>query len=381
MKNKITIAIFLLFLIFFSAGSFLFKNKDFSENENRYLQKLPDFTAESVISGVFEKDMENYVSDRLLGREFLIGTKSTLLAALGIDEANGVYFCKDEYYIEKKTDGDVDREIYRKNIAALKKYFDTCVESGIAPEKLCFMPVPTASAVLREKLPKNAPYFDEFEVLSMVLQELGNYTVINPTEVIGSLEYPYYKTDHHWTTESAYAAYSSWCASTGRRTHPESDYNIITASNSFRGTLYSKVLRPDAPLDTIKFYIPKEGCSTRVWCDGVEKPFTNGFYDMECLNKKDKYAVFLGGNYGELRILPEEQPGTGENILILKDSYANCFVPFLYGHFDNIYMLDLRYYNGNITEYAESHGITEILALYNISSYIDDKTAGKVGLI
>ena len=51
------------------------------------------------------------------------------------------------------------------------------------------------------------------------------------------------------------------------------------------------------------------------------------------------------------------------------------------GHFDNIYMLDLRYYNGNITEYAESHGITEILALYNISSYIDDKTAGKVGLI
>ena len=102
---------------------------------------------------------------------------------------------------------------------------------------------------------------------------------------------------------------------------------------------------------------------------------------MECLNKKDKYAVFLGGNYGELRILPEEQPGTGENILILKDSYANCFVPFLYGHFDNIYMLDLRYYNGNITEYAESHGITEILALYNISSYIDDKTAGKVGLI
>lgn len=102
MKNKITIAIFLLFLIFFSAGSFLFKNKDFSENENRYLQKLPDFTAESVISGVFEKDMENYVSDRLLGREFLIGTKSTLLAALGIDEANGVYFCKDEYYIEKK---------------------------------------------------------------------------------------------------------------------------------------------------------------------------------------------------------------------------------------------------------------------------------------
>ena len=46
MKNKITIAIFLAFLAFFSAGSFLFKDKTFSENENRYLQELPRLTAE-----------------------------------------------------------------------------------------------------------------------------------------------------------------------------------------------------------------------------------------------------------------------------------------------------------------------------------------------
>lgn len=63
MKNKITIAIFLVFLAFFSAGSFLFKDKTFSENENRYLQELPRLTAESVASGAFEQDMEDYVSD------------------------------------------------------------------------------------------------------------------------------------------------------------------------------------------------------------------------------------------------------------------------------------------------------------------------------
>ena len=102
---------------------------------------------------------------------------------------------------------------------------------------------------------------------------------------------------------------------------------------------------------------------------------------MEYLNRKDQYAAFFGGNYGEVRILPEEQPGTGENLLILKDSYANCFVPFLYGYFDNIYMIDLRYFNGNKVEYAEEHEITEVLALYNISSFVDDKTIGKAGLV
>lgn len=102
MKNKITIAIFLLFLIFFSAGSFLFKNKDFSENENRYLQKLPDFTAESVISGVFEKDMENYVSDRLLGREFLIGTKARCLQHSASMKQTEYIFAKTNITSKKK---------------------------------------------------------------------------------------------------------------------------------------------------------------------------------------------------------------------------------------------------------------------------------------
>lgn len=381
MKNKITIAIFLAFLAFFSAGSFLFKDKTFSENENRYLQELPRLTAESVASGTFEQDMEDYVSDRLTGREFLIGAKSLLLAGLGIDEVNGVYFCEDNIYIEKKTDADVDRSIYRTNLTALKKYFDALSERGLSREKLCFLPVATASALLREKLPKNAPIFDEFEVLAAAKEELEGYTLIDPSEAIGALETPFYKTDHHWTTDAAYAAYVLWCETTGREARAPEEYNIITASDSFRGTLYSKVLRPDAAYDTVRFYLLKEGTEARVWCDGTEKSFTNGFYDMEYLNRKDQYAAFFGGNYGEVRILLEEQPGTGENLLILKDSYANCFVPFLYGYFDNIYMIDLRYFNGNIAEYAEEHEITEVLALYNISSFVDDKTVGKAGLV
>ena len=378
-SSKLMILIFLLFLVFFSLGSFLYKNKSFSENENRYLQALPRLSADDLVSGVFEKNMDAYISDRLLGREFLIGAKSDLLKALGIREANGVYFCDGGYYMEKKTSKDVDAAIYENNIAALQKFFQKLNENGIDAEKLSFLPVPTATAILRDKLPANAPYFDEFEVLHAAQEKLQNFRVIDTTDEVSGVQDPFYRTDHHWTTGSAYAAYQKWCEETGRAAHDRSFYNIVTASESFRGTLYSKVLSRNAPYDQIRFYIPKEPVSPQILCDGQQMNFTNGFYAEDFLKQKDKYAAFLGGNFGEVRISNGDGAGKGGNILILKDSYANCFVPFLYGYFDNIYLLDLRYYNGDILKYAEEHGITEVLALYNISSFVSDKTVGKVG--
>lgn len=136
----------------------------------------------------------------------------------------------------------MDRSVYRANLTALKKYFDALSERGLSREKLCFLPVATASALLREKLPQNAPIFDEFEVLAAAKEELEGYTLIDPSAAVGALETPFYKTDHHWTTDAAYAAYVLWCEATGREARALEEYNIITASDSFRGTLYSKVL-------------------------------------------------------------------------------------------------------------------------------------------
>ena len=119
LKNKLMIIIFIAFLAIFSAGSIINSSKDFSENENRYLQELPDFSGESLLDGTFAQDAESYVSDRLTGRETLIGLKNSILKFLGAKDAGGVYFCDDNYYIEKKTDADVDTDIYIKNFKYL----------------------------------------------------------------------------------------------------------------------------------------------------------------------------------------------------------------------------------------------------------------------
>ena len=63
---------------------------------------------------------------------------------------------------------------------------------------------------------------------------------------------------------------------------------------------------------------------------------------------------------------------------MVKDSFANSFVPLILNQYDNIYMVDLRYYNGDMESYLSEHGITDVLVLYNISNFISDKNLYKL---
>ena len=386
LKDKIMIVLFIVFLAVFSAGSFIYMNKDFSENENRYLQEFPGISVESVMDGTFEQDMEAYVSDRLTGRETLIGIKNTMLKELGITDAGGVYFCDDGYYIEKKTESDVDSELYKKNLKAIALFYGKMAENGIAKDKLAFMPVPTASTVLKDKLPANSSNFDEKKVLNEAKSLLGDYNVIDVTKSIMNVDYPYYKTDHHWTTDSAYVAYFDWCKLTGRTDEIHYFENQIVSVKDFRGTLYSKVLCLDAAYDEVKAYASQNDCDYTVTCDGNVKSLEYGFWDSSFEIKKDVYAGFYGGNYGVVHIAKSSGERTlsvaeSKKLLLIKDSYANCFAPFLYEHFDEIYMVDLRYFNDNLVDFATENGITEVLSLFNISSFVDEKSIRKAGII
>ena len=70
------------------------------------------------------------------------------------------------------------------------------------------------------------------------------------------------------------------------------------------------------------------------------------------------------------------RPGT--KVLVIKDSFANSFVPFLVNDYDDIYMVDLRYYNGDMAEYLKENQITDVLVLYNISNFISDRNLYKL---
>ena len=101
-------------------------------------------------------------------------------------------------------------------------------------------------------------------------------------------------------------------------------------------------------------------------------------YDSEKLESTDKYAVFFGGNYPLIRITTANDTGKEGPLLILKDSYANCFVPFLLTYYDEIIMVDPRYYYDDLTELIKTEKISQILFLYNADTFFEDTSLADV---
>ena len=193
----------------------------------------------------------------------------------------------------------------------------------------------------------------------------------------------FYKTDHHWTSDGAYYAYEKWCEDTGHEAAPLDALEKTVESDKFRGSLYSKILDAGSAYDEIWTYGPKDGApfgSENCLVTMDEKDETDSVHDRSKLKEKDKYAFFFGGNYGEVHVQNQaaDEENKGRNVLVIKDSFANSFAPFLTQNYENIYMIDLRYYNGDLKAYLHEHDITDVLVLYNISNFISDRNIYKL---
>ena len=57
-------------------------------------------------------------------------------------------------------------------------------------------------------------------------------------------------------------------------------------------------------------------------------------------------------------------------LLLVKDSYANCFVPFLTSQFREIVLVDPRYYYGDLESLTAGQSFTDVLFLYNLNTFL-----------
>ena len=350
----IAIAVILLAL---SVGSLLLPDRDFSPNENRYLQKSPALTTQRLFSGKFTEEAEKYESDQIALRDVWMGAASTLQRLAGKQDISGVYLGKDGYYFARLTEDDFDQAAYEKNLRAVRDFFDAHTDLDCR-----ILLAPTPAYVLSDKLPANAPVYDAAARHDQLAETVGEERVIDVRRALEITPDPYYRTDHHWTTEGAYAAYQTWCEATGREARA---WTLSTATADFRGTLYSKVLLPDAARDIIS--MARDVTVRSVDCDGT---VTDSLYDMTKLAEKDQYTVFQGGNWAKVTV--ETGVENGRHLLLVKDSFANSFVPFLTGDYETITMLDLRFFADPVSRLMEEQGITDVLVLYELSNFAAD---------
>lgn len=380
----IIIIVFIGFFVLISGASLIIKDREFSPNENRYLAETPELSWDNILSGKFQDGLEDYLRDQVCFRDGWITVKTGIQKACGDTDIGGAYVGKDGYDFEKITPEDVDEKQVDRNIKAVEDYFMTVSET-IDKQKLSFLLVPTSGLVMQEKLPKNARLFDQAKYIDQVQKAMKDYNFVDVRDTLmdHNEEYIYYKTDHHWTSAGACLAYEVWSEHTGGEAEKKDELAENVVSDKFRGSLYSKILDADSAYDEIWTYgLQKDDAFGSKDCTVMidEKQQLDSIYDDEKLQEKDKYAYFLGGNYGQVHIQNQKaaSKAKGKNILIIKDSFANSFVPFVTQDYENIYMVDLRYYNGDMKAYLQEHEITDVLVLYNISNFISDRNLHKL---
>ncbi|MCG7409483.1 DHHW family protein [Paenibacillus sp. ACRRX] len=358
----------ILFLIFI--GLILFLNlllpkKVFSESENRKLEQLPVFSFHSFISGKFTSDFEKYMTDQFVAKEIWVDVKSSVDRVIGKKESNGVYLGKDGYLLQK---------FVERSESELKEKVQTINSFHSSTPELTkyIMLVPTAVSVLQSKLPDYVSGDRERVLLNDVRTSLNpgiHYVDVYPVLSSRQNEPIYYKTDHHWTSKGAFYAYQQLSKQMGFTHKRDEDFDIRILTHDFYGSLYSKSGFRNLSPDSIELYIPKNEWEYTV--EYVEEQQrTDSMYELENMKKKDKYTVFFNGNHPLIKINTGHKEG--QKLLVVKDSYANSFIPFLTSHFSEIYMVDLRYYEGDVASLAQQHQIHDMLILYNMNTFVED---------
>lgn len=368
-SSKALPILFLTIVFGFSILSFIIPDKAKSAEENRVLAQIPSLSYQTYFEGRFQTKLEQYFNDQFPFRNSLIKWKTASDLTLDIIESNGVIKSKDGYLIERiknPSENNIRHDI--KSLDNFKRSNPNC--------NFYFLLAPNAGNIMSEKLPRTVHMSNQNKYMTSFFNDLKKIG-ITPIDSRKTLEKNidkqqlYYRTDHHWTTGAAYLAYKEAHKEMGL----DSDikYKKLSIHRNFRGTLASKSGFTNGRNDELQIYWPKKNQN---YHDSIYnfvdvKKTTNTFYAFDNLKKKDAYTIFGGWNHPFYTISTPTQ--STRKLLLVKDSYANCMIPFLTQDFRKIVVVDPRYYFGDINKIMAEEGITDVLFLYNGLTFASDE--------
>lgn len=267
--------------------------------------------------------------------------------------------------------GDKALEIFKGNENGANLYIDTINEQKKSlgeDVKVYDMVVPTH---VEFELPEK--YSDMSKPQKPIIDNIykGLDNDITKVDAYSNLEkhkseYIYFNTDHHWTSLGAYYAYEAFAKEAGFEPEPLSKFEKYTKED-FLGTLYTQT--QDNKLkenpDKVDYYkIPYDYKVFRYEKEDPTKPLKTTLY-ADYASGVNSYSVFLHGDFPEIKI-ENKNAKSDKKIAVVKESYANAFVPFLIPHYKEVYVIDSRQYKGSLEELTSKNDIDEVLFLNNI---------------
>ena len=249
------------------------------------------------------------------------------------------------------------------------------------------MVIPTSTAYY---MPQHSPALThpQHATISHIYQALRpDVVAINAYNALAShaSEPIYLRTDTHWAALGAYYAAREFAAQAQvpfaalDSAHYEERY-VRQFVGSMR--IYAKSPEVKAVPETFTYYVPRRSDYHTTFIDYTQRagktvsesaPHEAQFFVSYRDGSSGAYCTFMGGDSRTVQV--RTAVGNGRRLLILKDSFGNALPAFLFSSFEEIHVVDFRYFPHNILDYIREHGITDVLFANNIGHAYSQGTA------
>ncbi|MCL2634544.1 MAG: DHHW family protein [Oscillospiraceae bacterium] len=195
---------------------------------------------------------------------------------------------------------------------------------------------------------------------------LHNVTPVNIYSALSARvnEDIYLRTDHHWAALGAYYAAEEFAKTAGVPFIPLSEYETVVIPG-YVGTMYGysgDISLKNNPEDFIYYKPPNSYTTTYYNYDNPTVAINSSLFIGQSVGMS--YCIFMGGDNKITHI--KTDVNNGRRLAIFKDSFGNALVPFFTGSFEEIIVIDIRYFPYKAVDYLTEHGVTDILFANNI---------------
>ncbi|MBO5869757.1 MAG: hypothetical protein J6Q89_03300 [Clostridia bacterium] len=378
-SELITVILFCFIIASLAIAFVVLPDREFSDQENRNLEQAPELNGENFFSGKFATQTNVYFSDQFPLRDIFVKIKSGVELAFQKGENNGVLYSKDQLAVKDfnayrsriHITEDTDR-IYLDSVSAQLDSVNKLADNLTVP--LVTVIPPRTVDIADSSFAYDRPDGDKvFDIMAETLSEKTGYLptlqLLRPIYENG--DYVYYRTDHHWTTEGAYIMYQEIMKQLGKgdKIIDRNEFEIEYIEN-FSGTTAARANFPFYKKDTIEIWHLPDDDEYEITADGES---LDGFYNRDFIEKSDKYSLFLDGTH-DTTVIKKKGETDRKTLLIAKDSFANCLIPFLAREYD-IVALNLAT-NTFVSAFANTYEADAVLIVFNTENVI---TTGHLG--
>lgn len=346
-RNLILILVVTGVFVLVTGIAFLKPASEYSDTERRNLKQLPEFSVESVLSGRFMSEFEEYGLDQFPFREELRSLKA--LTSLKKDN--------NELYV---TDGSIVSMEYPLNEASLKRagerfknVYDMYLKDSGCDVYLSVVP------------DKNYFYADksghlqmDYETLvSKITTDNSYMTYVDIFPLLS--EKDYYLTDTHWKQENIADVAEKLLIAMGNPI--ETEYNTVQIEGDFYGVYYGQAalaLKPD------KIKILSNDSTRNMKAFDYENNKEIPVYDLSKMEESDPYELFVGGPVS-LVTIENPNAGTEDELIVFRDSFGSSIAPLLAEGYGKVTLVDIRYIQPGILSNYIDFSNKDVLFLYS----------------